>query len=301
MDKVLITGASGFIGKRVALYFQSKGHEVLGWDCSLLSQDDPIIHNVNMLDEKAMTKELECFEPNIIVHCAGSADVGKSIKEPICDYEGNVTITHNFLFILHKLGLEKTRFVFLSSAGVYGNPQALPVSEQTPINPLSPYAMHKVMCEEMCKYFAYNYGMNIKVARIFSAYGVGLRKQIFWDMYSKYKKYGRLDMFGTGNESRDYIYVDDVINALYLLANCNSNEIVFNVANGDEITIRKATELFAKHMQIENDKISFNGIIREGDPLNWQADISRIADLGYRKTVQIEDGIKQYCNWVRTL
>lgn len=298
MSRILITGASGFIGHRTGIEFQKKGHAVIGWNRSEANNGFPII-TVDMADEEMILSRLEESNPDIIIHCAGAADVGKSVKDPALDYHGNVTITHNLLFSLHKARMEKTRVVFLSSAGVYGNPISLPITEDMPLNPLSPYAVHKVMCEDLCKYFAKNYGMNVKVARIFSAYGAGLKKQIFWDMHKKVVATGRLDMFGTGNESRDYIHVDDVVRSLYLLATSNSNHVVFNVANGEEITIREATELFADAAGVLRENIAFNGVVREGDPLNWRADISRIQELGYQKTVDMRTGLEEYVKWAK--
>lgn len=298
--KVLVTGASGFIGNRAAFYFLNKGYETVGWNRSESYNHFPIT-KINMTDENEMVTKLEEIKPDIIIHCAGSADIGKSVADPVMDYHGNVTITHNLLFALHKLGLSKTRFVFLSSAGVYGNPIALPVTEDMPLNPLSPYAVHKVMCEDLCKYFINNYGMNIKIARIFSAYGVGLRKQIFWDMFQKQLHTGRLDMFGTGKESRDYIHVDDVVQALYLIATIDTRETIFNIANGKEITINEATKMFAKSMGIDTSKITFNGIVREGDPLNWKADINKIKILGYRQNVHMADALCEYAKWVERI
>ena len=252
--KVLVTGASGFIGYKTAIEFHRKDYDVIGWNRSEFNNGFPIM-KVDMSDEDEMVEQLDAFHPDIIIHCAGSADVGRSVADPVMDYQGNVTITHNLLFTLHKLGLEKTRFVFLSSAGVYGNPISLPITEDMQLNPLSPYAVHKVMCEDLCKYFVRNYGMDI--------------------------------------------HVDDVVQSLYLLATEKSEEILFNVANGEEVTIRQATEIFADHAGVERNSIEFNGIVREGDPLNWRADIRRIRSLGYQKTIDMRDGIKKYVEWCR--
>lgn len=297
MKKVLVTGASGFIGSKLVEKFKIQGYDVIGWN-----RIDTIINGIDVKCVDMSTKDsivdaLKKCNPDIIIHCAGSADVGKSVANPEMDYEGNVTLTHNLLFAMHKCGLEKKRFVFLSSAGVYGNPVSLPITEDMTLNPLSPYAVHKVMCEELCKYFVNNYSADIKIARIFSAYGAGLRKQIFWDMHNKVKSTGKLDMFGTGKESRDYIHVNDVIESIYLLATEKTEEVIFNVANGEEITIRQATDYFASASGIKADNICFNGVVREGDPLNWRADISRIKKLGYHKSVQMEDGIREYVEW----
>jgi Nucleoside-diphosphate-sugar epimerases len=296
MSQVLITGASGFIGHRIGVEFQKKGYETIGWNRTETENVFPI-NRVDMADEDEVVRQLTSINPDIIIHCAGAADVGKSVKNPTMDFHGNVTITHNLLFSLHRAGIEKTRVVFLSSAGVYGNPISLPIKEDMPLNPLSPYAVHKVMCEDLCRYFVSNYGMNVKVARVFSAYGTGLRKQIFWDMHKKASDTGHLDMFGTGNESRDYIHVDDVVQSLYLIATEKSDHFVFNVANGEEVTIREATEWFADAAGIRRDNITFNGVVREGDPLNWRADISRIQELGYKKTVDMKTGLVEYVKW----
>lgn len=297
--RVLITGASGFIGSKLLIKFKNDGYEVIGWDRTEVNESEVPVTFVDMSTKDSIVAALLKCNPDIVIHCAGSADVGKSVANPEIDYEGNVTLTHNLLFAMHKCGLEKKRFVFLSSAGVYGNPISLPITEDIPVNPLSPYALHKVMCEDLCRYFIKNYRADIKIARIFSAYGAGLRKQIFWDMHNKVVNAGKLDMFGTGNESRDYIHVTDVVKSIYLLATEDSEFDVFNVANGEETTIRSVTEYFAKYSNLPNEKIHFNGVVREGDPLNWKADIQRISSLGYEKSVSIEDGIKDYTEWCK--
>lgn len=294
-QKILITGAAGFIGNHLAKKFIDSEHEVLGWDIAE-SKDDFEIKKIDMSSIECIKKELLLYNPDVIVHCAGCADVGKSVLNPYKDYDGNVSLTHNIMFSLHELEMKNTRFVFLSSASVYGNPNKLPITEDMDTNPLSPYAVHKVMCEDLCRYFNLNYGMDVKVARIFSAYGAGLRKQIFWDMFCKSKS-GALSLFGTGYESRDYIHVNDVVNALYLIATVQSNNIYFNVANGEETTIHQVADIFAKYAKIDEKNILFNGVVREGDPINWKADISNIKKLGYKKTVDIDKGIAAYLEW----
>lgn len=295
MKKVLVTGANGFIGSSLMESFSNKGYDVEGWDIVDEVRDGYRVFNVDLSKAEVLLERLKVAQPDIVIHCAGSADVGKSVHNPSSDYQGNVTLTHNLMFALHKLHMKTTRFVFLSSAAVYGNPSSLPITENSPLNPLSPYALHKVMCEDICSYFVKNYGMDIKVARIFSAYGAGLKKQIFWDMYQKSQSTGKLEMFGTGRESRDYIHVDDVINAIHLIAtNPIGDNMIFNVANGEEVTIREATELFASCAEIPLDKINFNGVVREGEPLNWRADTSRLKSLGYIKTMEMREGLHSY-------
>lgn len=302
MKKVLVTGARGFIGLCISKYFINEGYDVVGWDIEGDTSQKFQIYKVNLLDFDLVKEKLEEVKPNIVIHCAGSADVGKSVKNPNVDFENNVTATHNLLFALNERNELHAKVIFLSSAAVYGNPRKLPIKETARMNPLSPYALHKEMGERICKYFVSNYHMNIKIVRIFSAYGQGLKKQIFWDMGQKIQKTGKLEMFGTGKESRDYINIEDLIKAIYLIAvKAPKKEMVYNVANGEEVLIEDAVKYFAQEYGIQNSDILFNGVVREGDPLNWKADITKLKKLGYKPRVDIETGIKRYVEWIREI
>lgn len=299
--KVLVTGAKGFIGQHVSDFFSKQGHVVIECDRQFdfkKSNNKSVI--IDLTDIEQVRRILKEEKPEVIIHCAGLADVNESLKEPYLDYESNVTVTHNLLFILHECALNKCKFIFLSSASVYGNPDALPICEAAETHPVSPYALHKLMCENACLYFHENYNMDIKILRIFSAYGEGLKKQIFWDMFNKVQITGKLCMFGTGNESRDYINIKDLLQAVYLIVqNAPYEEVIYNVANGEEITIRQVAEEFADIINLPKENIHFSGENKEGNPINWKADISKLQRLGYCKSVKLKDGISSYLNWLR--
>jgi len=296
----LVTGAKGFIGSCISKYFKDEGYDVAGWDIAADDIGGIQIDEVNMLKFELVKLKLDEVNPNIIIHCAGSADVGKSVKYPNIDFENNVIATHNLFFAMQECGMSATKIIFLSSAAVYGNPSELPIREDAAMNPLSPYALHKEMGERICKYFVSNYGFDIKILRIFSAYGVGLKKQIFWDMEQKIKNTKKLEMFGTGNESRDFINIEDLIRAVYIIAvTAPKTEMLFNVANGEEVYIKDIVTYFANSYGVDSTRISFNGMAREGDPLNWRADISKLEMLGYKPKVNIEEGIARYVKWIK--
>ena len=240
--------------------------------------------------------------PDLILHCAGSADVNKSVNAPLEDLRGNYITTENLLFAIKNNKLQQCRFVLFSSAAVYGNPLFLPMDEQQPINPLSPYALHKRAAEEACEFMHRNYHLDVKILRIFSVYGPGLKKQIFWDMYRKIAETGSLQLYGSGDESRDYIYIDDLVSAVSIISETAPFEdIYFNIANGEEITIREAALIFAANAGLDKSKISFMGTRREGDPINWRADISKLKKLGYLKSVSFSQGISNYIAWAEGL
>ena len=298
--RILVTGCNGFIGSHIVDFYLKKNYEVFGCGHSETRIENKCrYYNVEMKNINLMEKILDEAQPEIVFHCAGSTNYAKSKERPFEDYEGNVTILHNLLFAMNKVGLQNTTFIFLSTASVYGNPNVLPVREIDELHPLIPYSLHKSISESICKYFFENHGFNIKIARIFSAYGEGLKKQIFWDMHRRYMDTGKLEMYGTGQESRDYIHIDDLVQALDLIAfKSSKDELFFNIANGQEIKIKTVVNLFARAANIDEKYISFSGKGKEGNPINWKADISKIKSLGYRQTVSFEDGIKRYVKWV---
>lgn len=296
--KVLITGAAGFIGRNVYAYIRATGQEVIGWDVN--TPDVGMnIRRVDLMDKTLVAEMMRRDSPEIVIHCAGAASVPRSFLSPQEDYNSNVTGTHNILFALQYIGACNTKVIFLSSAAVYGNPASYPIKEDAEKNPLSPYALHKVLCEDICAYFCRNFNMDIKILRIFSAFGVGLKKQVFWEMYQKIKSTGKLELLGTGEESRDYIYIDDLVRAIGLVTfNAPRNEMIYNIANGEEIEIRCVAETFADVIGLQRDKISFTGIGQIGAPLNWKADISKIQKIGYVKNTTFFDGVEKYVRWL---
>lgn len=297
--KVLVTGVNGFIGSHVAEKFKKEGHIVVGTDrTDARTNCATDFYAIDILKDDLQDMFLK-IQPDVIIHCAGLANVSFSLEHPMEDFQANTTIVYRLLEGMRQCGLTKSRFVLLSSAAVYGQPERLPVREDDILKPVSPYALHKKIAEDICLYYVNNYMPNIKILRIFSAYGPGLKKQIFWDMYQKIMKNGCLELFGTGEESRDYIYIDDLVEAIFLVTlDGKSNYLIWNVANGQEVFIRDVANIFAEKMGIDSGLVRFTGQIRKGDPINWCADISRIEKLGYISKTSIHEGIENYLKWV---
>lgn len=294
---VLITGSNGFIGRAISLRMQKENYTVYEWSREGLFLNNSKIQSFVIEKPEDAEKVLLIVKPDIVMHCAGSADVNYSVQHPYEDLSSNYITTHNILFAMKKTGVT-SRFVLFSSAAVYGNPVKLPMSEEEPIHPLSPYALHKRAAEEVCLYMNKNYHMDVKILRLFSVYGPGLKKQIFWDMYHKVKESGRLNLMGSGEESRDYIYIDDLVEAVILVALDEGRDIIYNIANGEETTIYKAAMTFAKYMKIPQELVTFSGRRREGDPINWRADITKLKMLGYKRKYSFEDGVEEYVDWL---
>jgi dTDP-glucose 4,6-dehydratase/UDP-glucose 4-epimerase len=137
--------------------------------------------------------------------------------------------------------------------------------------------------------------------RIFSAYGEGLKKQLFWDLYQKAKTGSPITLFGTGIESRDFIYINDLVEAIFLVAQyADFNGQAINIANGREILIKDCISAF--YGLFDRDvKYSFIGESRPGDPNNWVADISALKQLGYQQKHELTEGLKKYYEWIKAI
>ena len=216
----------------------------------------------------------------------------------MADLDGNLHSLYQLLLALKSFE-KRPQIIFFSSAGVYGNPKRLPVRETDETAPMSPYGLHKHMGEELCEYYNRIYGYHIRCIRVFSVYGNGLRKQLLWDIYQKYQNTGRIELFGTGDETRDFIHVSDIVRAIELILAYDGPENIINVANGEEVSIRELAEIYAGKLGADADVVSFNGMVKEGDPRNWRADISLLKRLGYEKHMALSDGIEAYVEWAR--
>lgn len=254
MKKMIITGVNGFIGRCAMEYF-SKDYEITGIDLAdRYCEDGAEIHyyQCNMSkDSQELANIFTGVQPDVILHCAGSANVGASIVNPMADLDGNLHSLYQLLLALQSFE-KRPKIIFLSSAGVYGNPKQLPITEKDALAPISPYGVHKQMGEELCSYYNRVHGYHIRCVRIFSAYGSGLRKQLLWDIYQKYLNTGRIDLFGTGNETRDFIHISDILRALELILGYQGPEEIFNVANGEEVSIRELAEIYAAQLGEKN-------------------------------------------------
>lgn len=297
--KVLVTGAGGFLGGALCRALAAEGHDVLGLDVAI----PPVGIGYRQVQCDLLTADLSeilrAEGPARVIHCAGNANVGLSVQDPFMDLNGSYVLLHRLLYAIKAVS-ESTQVLFLSSAAVYGNPERLPIAEGDRRHPVSPYGLHKAACEDLCGYFTRVEGIDCRVMRIFSAYGAGLRKQILWDLCAKIERPGKIALFGTGAETRDFVHVHDVVRAARLIMEKGESG-VYNVANGVEVRIDTVVKELLRVAGEPEDRLSFTGEGKLGDPLNWRADISRLQALGYAPEVSLEEGIAAYHRWRRTL
>jgi len=292
--KILVIGSKGFIGSYIVKHFAKKNEEV--WQCDVVT-DYTTEHYIQIdATNSDFNAVFEQRQFDVCVNCSGAASVPDSIQHPYRDFMLNTANVYAMLNAI-KMHNPTCKFINMSSAAVYGNPQQLPVTEDQPIAPMSPYGRHKVMAEEILKEFAIEFGMKTCSLRIFSAFGAGLRKQIFWDMNKKMTDSRIATFWGTGDESRDFIHVKDIAQVVELcIDQAEFKGEAVNVANGIQTTVREAVEMFAKLKNYSGD-IEFNGAVREGDPRFWEADIRVLKHWGYQQTITLQQGLKEYITW----
>ncbi len=292
--KILILGAAGFIGNACYDYFSSE-NEVSGIDLSDRHLKGLVIDS----DFTATKKLIAGKQFDILLNCAGSANIKESFTSPENDFLSNTTYVETILKLLLEYS-PNTKFINISSAAVYGNPDKLPISENALTKPLSPYGINKLKSEEIMRGYFTRSNIQTLSVRIFSAYGPGLKQQFFYDLYRKFKTNGdEVALFGTGNESRDFIFISDIAEALNILITSGEFEgEVYNLASGNETFIKDAARTFADILKYKG-KLIFTNEQLEGYPLNWCADISRLKDLGFAPKIKLEQGLDLYANWLK--
>lgn len=301
---VLILGASGFIGSAAANFYAANGYKVIGVgryksDAYLLS---PLVTYISLLSTgNKLADIIATYKPDICINAIGKASVSDSFVNPLDDYVANTYINYQALDAI-RINNPQACFVFLSSAAVYGAPTMLPIAEHFSCNPLSPYGLHKQQAEMNCQEFSEMFDVKTIVLRIFSAYGPGLKRQIMWDTCQKLCSHeNTLEFYGSGDESRDYIYIDDVVQAINRAIYAPSEAFtIYNVASGEETNIRTLVHLLASTFSSEQE-IKFSGSVRLGDPSNWLADISKMVKIGFSPKTSLRQGLENYSKWYQKL
>jgi UDP-glucose 4-epimerase len=296
-QRVLITGIGGFLGGYVAAECARRGWQVFGLDAMAARRlPEGVIFRQGQLPGPEIVESLREWQPTALIHCAGRASVPQSFADPGGDFQHGVVLTFSMLEALRRHA-PGCRFVLLSSAAVYGDPESLPVCETSRVRPLSPYGYHKRQCELLVEEYAALHGIRGVSARVFSAYGPGLRRQVVWDICSRSLREGRLALKGTGCESRDFIHAADVASALVcLIERADARGETINVAAGRETTIAELASLLLEYLRLPFAP-EFDGVLPGGDPANWRADIARLSALGFKPSVSLEAGLAETAAW----
>ena len=298
---IVVTGGAGFIGSHIAEEL-SKDNDVIVIDNLYSGKVENVPENVKFI--QADIRDYESIaeiisQADYVFHEAALVSVVESVEKPILTEEINVLGTLN---ILRALSEGHGKLIFASSAAVYGDNQNLPLKEDEKPKPLSPYGVTKVSGEYYCKIFYELYGVPTVTLRYFNVFGERQGYNQYAGVISIFinraLKNEPLIIFGDGKQTRDFIYVKDVVKANILVAEKErANGEVFNVARGERTTI---LELAMKIIDAIN---SLGSIIfdkpRPGDIKHSQADISKIRKLGFKPEYSLEEGLLRTIEWYK--
>jgi UDP-glucose 4-epimerase len=299
-----ITGASGFIGSTLAGVLRNAGTSHVGLDTrgperETLPSDSFVTGQVS---EECLSNMLALGGPPArVYHLAGGSSIGPSLADPAADFAATVGSTAILLDFLRRNARDAT-VILASSAAVYGGHHSGRIPEGAALDPLSPYGVHKRMMEMLGHSFVGFFDMDVRVARLFSVYGSGLRKQIFWDLCCKLARGDSVVLSGSGDEARDFVHGLDAARALTVLAGVPLEPRcrLVNVGSGTATTTKAAAGFIsAEWVRATGRKvtISFDGKSRPGDPPSLVAETGTMSTLGIKPSIDLEDGLDAYVRW----
>ena len=295
--KILVTGGAGFIGFHLCRRLQDLTSNLTIYD-NLSNGKKENVNDVpkakfikgDILDLK---KLLSLEKADLIYHLAAQVVVPYSMENPLIDFETNAKGT---VQVLEKARKDDAKLVFASSAAVYGNPAQLPTTEEYGFHPVSCYGLSKVVGEEYCQMYMDQYGLDVTIMRFANVYGLRCHGVIHDFLDKLAKDSSKLEIIGTGLQSRDLIHVSDVVDALVTVGSEEStNGKTYNIGYGTTTKIIDLAKLMLKILNMQNKtSVTTTGV-------SWQGDIDTIwfdnskakKELNWNPKVSLEDSIKE--------
>lgn len=308
----VVTGAAGFIGSHLCQRLLKENWEVVGIDCfadfyprwikeknisALLKENnfELLTSNLNQLDLKKILKNKD-----IIFHLAAQAGVRSSWGQNFTVYtENNIEATQKLLEAAKETPIKK--FIYASSSSVYGFCPHLPMTEDSPLFPYSPYGVTKLAAENLCSLYYSNYGIPALSLRLFTVFGPRQRPDM---AFHKFLKAGvtnnHITVFGDGQQTRDFTFVTDVIDAFMSALEKGKAGEIYNIGGGQRIKLVDVLPLIEKTCQ-KKINISWQKE-QKGDVRHTWADIEKAGrDLDYSPQVSLLDGLKEEWIWLQKL
>ena len=310
--KALVTGVAGFIGSNIARRLLADGHDVVGVDAltdyydpqikrsNLRRADDPrfrfVEGDLNTLDLASLLADTE-----VVFHEAGQPGVRSSWGRDFGRYASdNICATQRLLEEARQSGSLR-RFVYASSSSVYGNAERYPTEETDRPQPVSPYGVTKLAAEHLCSLYAHNYGLPTVSLRYFTVYGPGQRPDMAFTRFCRWVHAGSpIQLYGTGEQIRDFTYVDDVVEANLRVGDADTAQVpagaVYNVAGGSSVSMNEVLELLGtisgKEVRVERSAAVPGDVLRTGGT----TDAIRRA-TGWDPKVGLREGLEEQYRW----
>ena len=301
--KVTVTGGAGFIGSNIVRRLLEQGHEAVVLDDISSGFRENLVpgvpfHEADVRDGEAVAAAVRGSD--VVLHLAASVGNARSIDDPVKDAQINVVGTINVLEAARREGLR--RIVFSSSAGIFGELMTLPIAEDHPQEPDSPYGASKLAAEKLCLVYNKLYGMRNVCLRYFNVYGLNQRYDAYGNVIPIFAdcilRGVPMTIFGDGEQTRDFVNARDVAAANIAAAAAGDGVSgPLNVGSGTRMTINDLTAMMQRAAGREVG-VEY-GPPRKGDVRDsLAATAAARAAFGYEPTVDLEDGLREYLSWV---
>lgn len=299
LSHALVVGGAGFYGSRLVEVLASEGVLATVLDKRPVDADLPATEVIQGdATELDLTAEIQARSIDVVFQLAGSGLVPQTLLRPLDDLKRNTTTT---LAVLEAVRHTKRRplVVFVSSAAVYGEGERMPMREDHPKKPVSPYGVSKLAAEHYVSLYCALYGVRSFSVRPFSLYGPGQRKLVVYDLITRtLNGETPLTVMGSPTVTRDFVYVEDAARALIILARvAPSNGEAYNIASGSPTTLAELVDTLVDACGLST-AVAFTGLVRSGDPLHWEGDTRAAEKLGVRCGTPLRQGLEQTVAWV---
>lgn len=308
--KCIVTGAAGFIGSSLCERLLNQGFDVIGIDF-FVNYYPRILKEKNIENLKKSTKfvfiegdllniDLLSLISNsdYIFHHAAQAGVRASWGRDFSIYtENNIMATQRLLEVCKERNIAK--FIFASSSSVYGDCPDIPMRENSIPSPVSPYGVSKLASEQLCYLYWKNFNVPVVSLRYFTVYGSRQRPDMAFNKFIKaILKDEEIIMYGDGEQTRDFTYIDDIVTANILAMNKGQNGKVYNIGGGSRVSLNTVIDMLTK---VIGKTLKINRLERQkGDMEHTLADITKAKqELGYEPTVRLEKGLEKEYMWIK--
>jgi UDP-glucose 4-epimerase len=302
--RAVVTGGAGFIGSNIVAELVARGDEVVVVDDLSSGHRQNLValgERITLVEgdvSQAGVCDDACAGADVVFHLAASVGNQRSISDPVRDSEVNVIGTIRVMEAARRHGIPKV--VVSSSAGVFGELKTLPIDESHPIDPITPYGVSKLAEERMALAYAHMYGIEAVALRYFNVFGPHQRFDAYGNVipiFAHRMLHGEpLTIFGDGEQTRDFVYVGDVVQANLRSAAARGVSGVFNIGSATQITVNRLVELMQQAFDIEATVVHAGP--RAGDVRDSLADISAARSaFDFSPSPDISAGLAVYAAW----